>query len=303
MKKIVNYSSGQALLLVLLSMSVVLVIVLSILARSTVDIGISSRSEESVRAFSAAEAGIEQALIAGPSGPFSGDVGDANFSGSVSAFSSGVTEFILPSNYYSGESATVWFVSHDEDGNFICDAASGLPCFYGDRMQICWGKDGTRSDTAFTPAIEVSVLYLSGSAFSTAEIVRDAIDPNASRRSSNSFTQTDGISCVIGGQNFPFSKIINFGNTGLGISPASIFRNAGGLQLARISFLYNTDIGHPVGVNVDYDSSIPLPSQGFLINSSGFSGNSTRRIEVVRGFAELPVVFENAVFSQDGASK
>lgn len=79
--------SGQALLLVLLSMAVVLTIVLSILSRSVTDIAVTSRDEEALRAFSAAEAGVEQALVAGGG---TGTVGNATFNANVSGFASGL---------------------------------------------------------------------------------------------------------------------------------------------------------------------------------------------------------------------
>ena len=57
MRNLPKIESGQALLLVLLGMAVVLTIVLSILSRSVTDIAVTSREEEALRAFSAAEAG------------------------------------------------------------------------------------------------------------------------------------------------------------------------------------------------------------------------------------------------------
>ena len=289
---------GQALLMVLLSMSVVLTIVLSILARSTVDIGVSTRSEESVRAFSAAEAGIEQALVAGSTGDVT--IGDATFNASVTDFSSGVTEFVLPSSFYSGESATVWFVSHDANGDLSC-AGSDNPCFTGSQIQVCWGKEGTSANSSTTPAIEVSIVYLASAGnYTTARIAREVADPNSSRRSSNSFSATDSGTCEVNGQTFAFKKTIDFGNAGLKILPASIYIQPNGLQLARIASLYNTDMGYPVAVNVPAGL---LPAQGVVINSSGVSGSSTRKVEVIRGFKELPGIFETVVFSQGGIIK
>ena len=58
-------NQGQALLIVLLTLSVVLTIVLSIVSRSITDISITSLEEDSQRAFNAAEAGVEQALLKG----------------------------------------------------------------------------------------------------------------------------------------------------------------------------------------------------------------------------------------------
>lgn len=301
MRKLPNNTSGQALLLVLLSMSVVLTIVLSILARSTLDIGISSRSEESVRAFSAAEAGIEQRLVAGVYGPYSGSVGDSTFSGDVTGFSSGVSEFVLPSSLYSGESATVWFVSHDANGDLSCSGPDN-PCFTGSQIQVCWGKEGTSTNLSTTPALEVSIIYLrSQGNYTTARIAREVADPNSSRRSSNSFSAPDGGTCVVGGQIFAFKKTVDFGNGGLKILPASVYQQPNGLQLARIASLYNTDMGHPVSVKVISGST--LPGQGVVINSSGVSGVSARKVEVIRGFEELPGIFESVVFSSGGITK
>lgn len=296
MRKLSNNSSGQALLLVLLSMSVVLTIVLSILARSTLDIGISSRSEESVRAFSAAEAGIEQALVAGP---LIGSLdNNATFNASVTGFSSGVSEFVLPSNLYSGESTTVWFVSHNGDGSLTC--ADGA-CFTGDQIQVCWGKEGTSAGLSLTPAIEVSIIYLTSAGdYSTAQIAREVSDPNSDRRGSNSFSSPDGGTCQVNGQNFAFKKTIDFGNGGLKILPAAVYKQPNGLQLARISLLYNTDMGHPVSIIGPSGSLFPV--QGSVIDSSGSSGSSTRRVEVTRGFRELPGIFENAAISGGGIS-
>lgn len=296
MRKLSN-SSGQALLLVLLSMSVVLTIVLSILARSTLDIGVSSRSEESIRAFSAAEAGIEQALVAGPlTGSLSND---ATFNASVTGFSSGVREFVIPASFYSGESAIVWFASHDADGNLSC--ADGT-CFKGRQIQVCWGEKGTSAGSSLTPAIEVTIIYLTSAGdYSTVRVAREVSDPNSSRRSSNSFSSPDGGTCQVNGQDFAFIKTIDFGNGGLKILPTSVYLQPNGLQLARISLLYNTDKGHPVSVIGPSGSLFPM--QGTVIVSSGVSGSSTRRVEVTRGFRELPGIFESVVISGGGISK
>lgn len=297
MRKLPNNSSGQALLLVLLSMSVVLTIVLSILARSTVDIGVSSRSEESVRAFSAAEAGIEQALVAGSTGDV--DIGNATFNASVTSFSSAVSEFILPSSLYSGENATVWFTSHDEGGSLICDGDH--PCFTGSQIQVCWGKEGTSADLSTTPALEVSLIYLSTPGdYTTAKIAREVADPFTVRRSINSFSAVDGGTCEVDNQTFAFKKTLDLSSLGI---PAGSYMVADGLQLARITSLYNTDMGHPVSVNLSFAGNSTLPAQGVVIESSGVSGASTRKVEVIRSFKELPGIFETVALSQEGVTK
>ena len=59
LSKRLQNQSGQALLLVLLSMAVILTVVLSILSRSILDVAVTTGEEEALRAFSAAEAGMQ----------------------------------------------------------------------------------------------------------------------------------------------------------------------------------------------------------------------------------------------------
>lgn len=84
-------NSGQAALIILLIMVALLTIGLSVVSHSVTDISISQDEEEAMRAFSAAEAGIEEALGQvdlgswDPGGPIS--VGDLNANVSVSPIS------------------------------------------------------------------------------------------------------------------------------------------------------------------------------------------------------------------------
>jgi len=54
--------SGQAVLLVVLTLAVVLTLVLSVISRTITDVKITTVEGDSLRAFSAAEAGIERHL-------------------------------------------------------------------------------------------------------------------------------------------------------------------------------------------------------------------------------------------------
>lgn len=287
---------GQALVLVLLSLAVVLTLVLFILSRSVTDIAVSSREEEAVRAFSAAEAGVENALIVGTGS--SSDIGNASYTSQVSDFASGLSSFVYPINLSSGESGTVWFIGHDSDSNTLCDVTH--PCFHGDSIKVCWGKGGTAAGSATTPAIEFSLFYEStpGSA-ATAKIARGVYDPNAGRRSTNNFAAPDGAGCTVEGENFAFSKNISF--DGLGV-PAGSYNVDEGLQFAKVKMFYNTDQNHKIAFDVASTGST-LPSQGLKINSSGAAGESNRRLEVFQGWPEAPSIFESVVFSGSGVTK
>ncbi len=282
------YESGQALVLVLLSLSVVLTIVLFILSRSITDISISTEQADSVRAFSAAEAGIERALITGSSYN-DVSIGNASYSVNVSDYSEGQTTFNYPSKLLSGNSMTNWFVSHNTLGNIICGA--GYPCFTGNTLKVCWGNEGTSKSTATTPAIEISVYYEDPvGSLANVKLARAVYDPNDARRASNSFAMPDPVgTCQIGGVNHAFQKTITM--SGLGI-PASSYTVANGLLFAKVRILYNTDASHIVGTSVAFAGNTTLPSQGLEIISTGSSGvagsESNRRVNVFQSWAEFP---------------
>lgn len=298
MRHLPKRESGQALLLVLLSMAVVLTIVLSVLSRTVTDIAVTTREEEALRAFSAAEAGVEQALIVGADIGTT-TIGDAAFSADVSGFAAGSQEFANPVALASGESLIFWFVAHDADGNLVCDASN--PCFTGSQFRVCWGKPGTPSGGATTPAIEISTFYATTPGdMGTARIARLTADPNATRRSSNNFSANDAGTCTTGNESFAFQKMVNLSSLGV---PAGSYGVQNGLQFAKIRLLYNTDVAHEAGINVNFAGNTLLPSQGLRIESTGVSGEANRKIDVFQGFGEPPPVFDVAIFSIGGITK
>lgn len=277
--------SGQALVLVLLSLAVVLTLVLYILSRSVTDIAVSTREEEAIRAFSAAEAGVERALIAGTIGNISGAFGDASFSAEVTSVSENGYSFNYPINLASGDTATIWFMSHDENGNLVCDATH--PCFSGNSLNVCWGKLGTDTSGSETPALEVSVFYDDG----TVKIARGAFDSYSGRGNNFSLPDSSNGSCVIDGVTYQFGKTVS-------LPP-------GELKFARVRMFYNITQNHEVGFSVPAVGD-SLPSQGISVSSSGTSGDSgeaNRRVEVFQGFPEIPPIFDSVIFSSGSLVK
>ena len=299
MRHLPKNSSGQALLLVLLSMAVVLTIVLSILSRTVTDIAVTSRGEEALRAFSAAEAGVEQALIVGAD-IGSTAIGDASFSADVSGFASGSQEFANPVTLAAGESILFWFVAHDPStGSLVCNVS--YPCFTGSQFKICWGKPGTPAGSATTPAVEISTFYATTPGdYGTVRIARQTADANSLRTATNNFSAPDGATCTIGSDSFAFQKTVDLALLGV---PAGSYGVQNGLQFVKVRFLYNTDITHNAGINVNFAGNTLLPSQGLRIESVGKSGEANRKIDVFQGFGEVPPVFDVAVFSVGGITK
>ena len=267
--------SGQALVLVLLSLSVVLTLILYVLSRSIVDVTVSSGQEQSVRAFSAAEAGVERALVTG-AGSSDVQIGDAKYTSTVSGFAQGYTEYAYPILLSSGDWATVWFMAHDATGKLSYDASHQ---FTGNSMNVYWGIPGTPENSPTTPAVEVSVFYGNPADFSTVKIARWTFDPNSGRALPNSFSNAVGIgNWSIAGETYAFRGVISL--AGLPTPPAN-----SRLIFSRIKLFYNTSIAQKVGVSV---AGGILPSQGQDISSTGVAGGSNRKINVFNGWAEFP---------------
>lgn len=237
-----SINSGQALLIILLVLAIGITIVLSLVARSITDVSITTREKESARAFSVAEAGVERALITGET--VTGSIGEANYTATVTSIGEG-SEYAPYIRLFSGDTFPVWFVSHAASGALTC---SDDKCFSGTAMQICWGENGTDANSATVPAIEVIILYLNTPGdYATSRVVRAVYDPNASRRSINSFASAGVSNCQIADRQFPFSSLATFSELGI---PSTVYSNKNGLQSARIRMLYNTDKPHGVGIRV-----------------------------------------------------
>lgn len=277
-----KYNSGQALILVLLSLSVVLTIVLYVLSRSVTDILTSTGQAESVRAFSAAEAGVENALITGAGTTGMVTIGDASYSVDVKTTS--LSSFNYPIQMLSGDVTTLWFVSHKDDGSLTCEA-DYPDCFRGDTVKICWGNSGTPSNEAKTPAIEVSVYYeATPGNLSTVRIARGVYDPHSARTATNSFSPAITGGCSIDGVDYAFQNTITLSNLG------GVGFNNNGLLFAKVRMIYNDTEGQLIGFNVP---SGTLPPQGIEVDSLGVSGQggsqSSRRIRVFQGWPEFPL--------------
>lgn len=284
-------TSGQALLLVLLGMSVILTVALSILSSSVTDIKITTNEQDALRAFSAAEAGIEKALIAG--GSTSGIIGGSNFSATFSSGSSSGTGYTYPTNLASGDTATIWLVNHGIDEALVCDATH--PCFTGRTIKVCWGAPGTPAAASTTPAMEASIFYTTNPGdYGNLRIARAPYDPNGARIPLNSFSSPDAGTCSVGQNNFAFQKTIDLSTLGIG---AGTYGVANGLQMIRIRLLYNTDTPQPIGIDANFAGNTNLPPQAVSIESTGTSGEATRKVQVLKNYADLPPIFDGMVFA------
>lgn len=284
---------GQAVLIVLLSLSVVLVVVMFVVSRSITDISLSSKEENSMRAFSAAEAGIERLLVSTTGTILNNQtIGDAKFSASVTNFAAGSTSVVYPISLKSGEFATFWFTRPAETS------------FTGRYIKLCWGDEGTLNNNSKTPAVEFTVYYTTvANDLTTLKVAKATFDPS-SRISSNNFTSATSELCTVGGENFQFHTTNNIdlsnGVNGLGIAA---WATPGVLQYATVKILYNDTVAHKIGIDISMNSGKILPSQGVKIESAGSFESANRSIDVYQLYPIAPVIFENAIFSPSSIIK
>lgn len=257
---------GQALLIVLLVLTVGLTISLSIVSRSITDIRISQQEEESARAFSAAEAGIEQALI-GEGSPYS--VGGIDVHVTETAQGSG-PDFNLGS-FDEGDTQTVWLIEHTDGG------LGGASFPATGTITVCWG-DGSESI-----AVEASLLYKDASG--EFQVTRGAYDANPAR--GNEFEPADH---TAGGNcgDLQFAHDIDLG-ADLGI-PADAIPYA-----MRLKLLYN-DTPQPLAVHAEGGN---LPSQGKCYVSTATAPESgiTRKVQQCQFHEAPPGIFDYVLFS------
>jgi hypothetical protein len=290
--------------MVLLSVGVVLTIALSVVARSITDVSTSTKGEESLRAFSAAEAGVENTLnkslqslpiVASPT-PVAVGTSGSTYTTSLLAFPQTPRSYLYPVELSAGDSATVWLSSHDPVSGLTC--TGGSKCFQGSTLDLCWGKTGSGTQ----PAIAISVLYEDPAGGGVRKYAYIAYDSNGSRASQNHFI-TSGISsntgsgaCNIGGTALANKVTLNLASD-LSIPNNAI--NSKRLKSLTALLLYNTT---PTVFGV---TNLPddLPDQGKQVDSVGTAGTSTRKVQVFSLYPEIPSMFQSALYSPPGIVK
>lgn len=273
--------SGQALIIILLVMAVGLTIGLSIVSRSITDIRISQQEEESARAFSAAEAGIEQVLIGGEK-DFS--VGGVDVQVTETAQGGGTAFNFNNNQFEEGDVRTVWLVEHDTDGNLDPSVK-----YEGSYIEVYWGNEGQAAGEDETPALEATIIYEE----SGYKVARHTFDPNAGRRGANKFgTPESGgpHGLTVDGQTF------NFQFKGR-IEPLP----SGTLYALRLRLHYNGTQAHALGV----EGNGTFPSQGKCYQSTATVPETgiTRKVQQCQSHKAPPGIFDYVLFSGGSLTK
>lgn len=267
---------GQVLLISLLVLSIATTVALSLISRSTTDVTISNQISESSRAFSAAEAGIEEALKSGV-GTSGAQVLTAGISYSVSKADIGGSAgaYVFPKKISPGATETLWLVNHNADGTLI-----ETPTYTSATVDVCWSQETT------IPAMIVSVLYKTAGGLY--QVARGAYDPDSGRALTNNFS---GVSSSTGGcgagTGTTYKQTISFGAFTPAINPVS-----DSLLMLRIQPLY-------ADANIAVSAAGILPIQGNKLESTGTSeGGLARKIVVYQQYRSSPSVFDSVIYSQ-----
>lgn len=275
-KKIAENQKGQALLIVLLVMVVGLTVGLSLATRSVTDIKISTQLEESSRAFSAAEAGIESALKGEvATGACSGDVTvTPNVTYNACVETAGGTASPLSLGKIGiADTYTVWLVWHKNDGSLDLTPPYTNSPYSGTSIDVCWQK----TEGTIEPAMEITLIYKD--AGGSYKVQRGAYDPSlATRLPPNNFSATSNIDCGLSSLGFSYGTTFSF--------PLDL-----NIPIAlRLRPFYADS-------NVGIRPLVDLPSQGLLIISTGRLGDTRRKVQVIQSYPQLPAIFDYVLFS------
>lgn len=268
---------GQVLLIVILVIIIASTIGLSLASRSITSLRTSTEEAESQKALAFAEAGIERAIQGNvPVAVEEVDLGKSNYSTTVTQVQS--SSFLINGGNLipKDEGSDVWFAKHDDvTGNPIVSTALSPNPLY-----LYWGSSSEKCGTANAPAaIEAIIVTNLGVGNGQNFTFRFAYDPCKSERGNN-FALPDIGNFVVG------DKTFRYGTPQAG--PNDLLKGGGVSQIVfmRVVPIYKDTV---VGVSTcsrSRSNCIPLPSQGYVITSTGKSGDASRKITVFKGYPQ-----------------
>lgn len=284
---------GQITIILLLVVVIGLSVALSVVGRSTTELFTSTRTEQSTRAFSAAEAGIEQALsgmvgVAAPIvvGDSRVDISDRNnlpATGQALEYppigKEEIAQFwlkdfrgVTPAVDYTHSSFYIYFGNCEEAGNCAADTDK--------------------------PAVEVTTITQTGISYTS---FKKFYDSDSDRRGGNRF---EAATC----STTPVSVVTSMSNTSKFYCQATVtgYLSLGTPILARVRLLYANGkhkiaLGKPgTGCGA---TDCDLPPQARLITSTGTSGETQRQLQLFTVEKVVPFFFDYAIFSAGAISK
>jgi hypothetical protein len=285
--------SGQVLLILLLVMAVGLGIGISVIQRSITDVSTASRIEESTRAFSAAEAGVEKALrgtcTKEPCVSFDNSATATIQGGGLLPAQPGQALEYPP---ISKESIAQFWLADPNNPGTTTPSPAGNNYYTQTSLELFWGNSAT--DKA---AIEVTPIFWDGSKYTSISGTnyKKFYDSDSARAGQNGFTS---VSC-------------NGGNT-TGLADGTTFyckQTISGLpanlKLLRVRLLYNST-DQPVAIkptNTTGCDGCSIPPQAKVITSTGLAGKTSRTVQLFTEDKVVPFFLDYAIFSAGEITK
>jgi len=318
MNKIIKMKqqNGQVAIILLLFMLVALTIGLAATQRSLTNISTSSQTEQSSRAFSAAEAGLQRSISAvdpvilpppavPPTAP---DIQESELGNGANASVNVVTD--LPR---SGEALEYPPIGRDTIAQFWLadptnnssnwDKATGnftnhRFAYSGGSLDIYWGNSNPISNPA--PAIEVN--YIFQPANDTYSSKKFFFDPDNSRTAGNNFTPVSAGNCSL----LPIHTSLSIDGSAATTDRSFYCRSTITIAAAetpvllRIRVLYSNG-NEPIAVVPA--SGFSLPPQAAIYTARGYSGQSQKILQVFRQPFYVSPLIDFALFSPALISK
>lgn len=276
----VTARSGQIVLITLLVLTIATTIALSLISRTTTDTSITAQVEQSSRAFSAAEAGVEEALkgitVSGVQTLSAG----VTYKVEIGNIGDAIGVYGFPKNTQKGVTETLWLAPHDDVTGAILETDATR--YKASTIDVCW------SSGPVVPALLVTVLYKEQSTGSY-QVLKAAFDPDGVRAATNKFVSTYTPGGCGGNSGTNYKERINFTALNASVDPATDY-----LIALRIRPLYSDT---QIAIDTAFEG-VKLPLQGKSITSTGTTGDTNRKIVVYQQYKAPSTIFDAAVYSQ-----
>jgi Tfp pilus assembly protein PilX len=283
MGQALHENSGQAFLIVVLIMVIALTVGLSIASRTVTNLKMGSEEANSQKAFSAAEAGIEQYLQSTTQNPTIGQTfnnGSSIVTISRTYVGQGARTVLLNNGdlVTKDEGADIWLSKFDANpANLYATNWSGT-------FSIFWG-DSSIANPCNDAAIELVVItgpttWRTSGGLSLARYPVENGCANGSR--SNNFT-------LVG-----TGSGANFNGSGITLPYGSSFTLNNVLFARVIPLFFNTKIGVQIA---NTSPAFPNTGEGQLIVSQGQSGSTQRQVNYFETWDTVPSAFIFSILS------
>lgn len=320
--------SGQVVIILTLIMLVSLTVGLAVFQRSVSDVSTSTKTEQSSRAFSAAEAGIERAIQAGT--PISSPLPISldNNQSSATYYSSGELPVYTQALEYPA-------ISKAEFAHFwLANPTDLTPYYTQPNITLYFGNVGSDPDNGLDlsdkPAIEVNLItrdasgnYLSSRSFFDPDTTRGSVagsgasgfaaptscDPNGLIKI-NTSSSVDFVAKNAADDSYPAGANVDRAFYCKVTIPTKIFAASDTPMLLRVRLLYSRR-KHRLALDPSISScsttiaetKCSLPPQATIYTSVGVSGDTQRRLQNFQIKNVAPQFLDFALFSNSNIQK